>query len=174
MNPLVTGGVVVGALLLFSGGKASARATGAPGKEDDMDALADMLITETGFKHAKPEMAQIVWIAANRARKQNKPLWFVVQPGAGPRPVWNNGPLYRQRFENARNNSKWVEARAFAQSVIGGAYPNLGKTAFIHPQPMPTPPCATNRVLAQTEWGQRCVPPWVLADTQKIGSAWFA
>ena len=178
MNPLVVGGAIAGALLLFSGNKASARVIGATGVEDDLDGLADMLITETNFGKTKQEMAQIVWIAANRARRQGKPIWFVVQPGRGPKPVWNTGALYRKRFEEARDNPKWRAARDFAKSVLAGAYPNLGKTAFIHPQPMPLPPCVSTkyvpRTQAQTEWGPRCVPPWVLVNTQKIGSAWFA
>lgn len=171
MNPLVTGGIVLGVLMLA--GKASARVSGSVREGDDLDALADMLITETSFKKARDEMAQIVWIAINRSKRQNKPIWFVVQPGSGPKPVWNEGPLYRQRFENARSDPNWLAARNFAQSVMAGAYPNLGKTSFVHPQPMPTPPCASNRQLMQTSYGPRCLPEWIRGG-QQIGTAWFA
>jgi hypothetical protein len=175
MNKLLLGGGVLVTLLLV-GRRAAAATMPSPFADPldrDLDALADMLITETSFKANRNEMAQIVWIAYNRAKRQGRPMWFVVQPGTGPSPVWNTGPLYRQLFQNARGKPLWAEARAFAESVLGGAYPNLGKTSFVHPKPMPTPPCASNRVATSTQYGVRCLPAWILAGTP-VGSAWFA
>lgn len=172
MNPWLIGGGAA-ALLLLAGGKAQARFIGQSPRERDLDALADMLITETGFNKSREEMAQIVFVAINRARKQGKPIWFVVQPGTGPRPVWNTGSAYRQRFEAARDNPRWVSARNFAAQVMAGAYSNLGKSSFVHPKPMPVPPCASNRVATSTSYGVRCLPQWIVGGRQ-VGTAWFA
>lgn len=176
MNPWLVGGGTLAAFLLLTKKAEAAVITsgytsGPSGR--DLDALADMLITETGFKKGRTEMAQIVWVAVNRARRQDKPIWFVVQPGGAPRPVWNTGPLYRQRFERARTFANWSAARDFAKSVVAGAYPNLKKGSFVHPYPMPTPPCASNRVATSTSYGTRCLPPWIVKG-QQIGTAWFA
>lgn len=177
MNPWLVGGGALAALFLLTR-KAEAAvmpqrgySSGPSGR--DLDALADMLITETGFKKSKPEMAQIIWVAVNRARKQNRPIWFVVQPGRVPRPVWNTGALYRHRFERARSFSAWNDARAFAKKVLAGAYPNRGYTSFVHPYPMPKPPCASNRVATSTRYGTRCLPTWIVKG-DAVGSAWMA
>ena len=172
MNPWLIGGGAV-ALLLLAGGKAQARFIGQSPRERDLDALANMLITETGFNKSREEMAQIVYVAINRAKRQGKPIWFVVQPGSDPRPVWNTGAIYRKRFEEARDNPRWLAARNFASQVLSGAYRNLGVTAFVHPKPMPSPPCASNRVATSTSYGTRCLPKWIV-DGRQIGTAWFA
>jgi hypothetical protein len=171
-------GLVIGAAVavLLVSRKASAAviggSTASSPSNRDFDALANMIITETGFNHSKSEMAQIVWIAINRSKRQDKPIWFVVQPGRGPSPVWSTGVPYRIGFERAPQHPRWEEAREFVELVFNGAYPNLKKTAFVHPGGMPVPPCASNRVQTTTPYGERCLPPWDF-DTV-IGKAWFA
>jgi hypothetical protein len=186
MNPWLIAGGIGGALLLVAGG-AKARPMGSSTRDRDLDALADLLWTETSFRLNKGEMAQIVWIAVNRARNQRRSIWAVVQPGFAPRGscpstpttrclAWNaKGSLYKRRFENARSKAEWPAARAFAAQVISGRspYPNLGKTSFVHPRAMPTPPCASNRVATSTTYGTRCLPRWIVGGKQ-IGSAIFA
>jgi hypothetical protein len=174
MNPWVIGGGAAVLLLLFS--KKAEAALPVDDRDEpgrDLDALADMLITETGFNRDKNEMAQIVWVAANRSRKYRKPIYNIVDPG-GRFPAWNAGPVYRQRFEAAQANSRWDAARAFAKSVLSGAYRNLGHSAFVHPGGMPTPPCSSNRVATSTGYyGMRCLPQWAVGG-QVVGGALFA
>jgi hypothetical protein len=185
MNKWVLGGGAVLAVLLLSNRKAAA-APMVPyptTRDRDLDALADMLITETSFATPKAEMAQIVWIAYNRAKRKNNPIWFVVQPGDAPSPVWNEGPIYRQRFENARKHSRWLQARDFAEDVLAGAYPNLGKTSFVHPGHANfSMPCNTNiKAVRDGKWspsyvsgyGTRCIPTWAHGGTV-VGSALFS
>lgn len=133
-------------------------------KDSDVDALARMLISETSFdtsKHSAIEMAQIVYVALNRARKTGASLSQVVQPGGR----WNGGDLYTALFGRASSNPRWAEARAFVGEVLGGAYPNMGFSGFIHPGSMPRPPCAPNRVEADTLAGRRCIPQWSIGGT---------
>jgi len=185
MNPWLVGGGAL-AVLLLATQRASAATMPSPftsEREKNLDALADMLITETSFKKSKPEMAAIVHVAMNRARRQKKPIWFVVQPGSGPRPVWNTNSVYRQRFENARNNSRWRDARAFAATVLAGSYTNYGQGTFIHPGAsrfnMPCNPAikavrdgrwAPSYV---TRYGTRCIPKWAHGG-KVVGSGLFA
>lgn len=166
------GGATVGLFLL------SSRRTFSTGAEisvnaADLDNTARMLIAETGFNRDKNEMAQIVWVAINRARKQGKNLsQITVPPGS---PVWNTGALYKQRFVNAHNSSRFATARAFVREVLAGKWPELigGRTKFVHPSGMPVPPCASNRVATATLAGQRCLPTWAL-NGKVVGGALFS
>jgi hypothetical protein len=175
MNPWVIGGGAALLLLLATRGAKAAL----PGyderdtEERDLDALADMLITETGFNRDRSEMAQIVFVAVNRARKYRKPIYSIVDP-SGRAPAWNAGAPYRQRFEAAQSNSRWGAARAFAQDVLSGAYRNMGHSAFVHPGGMPTPPCSSTRVATNTGYyGIRCLPQWAVGG-KVVGGAMFA
>jgi hypothetical protein len=186
MNPWLIGGGAI-AVLLLATQRASAAVMPTPGRsrDRDLDALADLLITETSFRLPKDEMAQIVWIAVNRSKRQNRPIWAVVAPGFAPLGscprtkttrclAWNpKGVIYRKRFENARSNPNWVAARTFAASVLAGSYRNRGFTAFVHPRAMPKPPCASNRVATSTRYGTRCLPTWIARGTD-VGTARFA
>jgi hypothetical protein len=185
MNSWLLGSaVVVGVLLLAT----TAKAATAPNffrssEEDDLDALASMLIAETSFAHGKPEMAQIVFIAVNRARRWGVSIPSVV---AGPQPSgcrvtcngWNNATNYKNRFAAAPRNSRWLEAREFAREVLAGSYANLGHMKFIHPGGMPTPPCSptasgAQRVQASTIAGERCIPTWAVGG-RVVGKGMFA
>lgn len=165
---LLGGAVVLGVLLLGTTAKA---VFDRDDHEADLDALARMLIAETGFTSAKNEMAQIVFVAVNRARRNGKTLREVVTPPGTP--TWNTGALYRKRFVEATQNPRFSAARAFVQDVLDGAYVNSGATSFIHPAGMPTPPCSSNRVEASTIAGVRCIPDWITKG-RVVGSAMFA
>jgi len=197
VNPWLLGGGVAAAALLLVGGRALARPISRPGRVSsrDLDALANMLITETGFRKSKKEMAAIVFIAVNRSQGQNKPLWYVVQPGNRPKGScpgrredrclqWNAGANYRRRFENARSNSRWIAARDFAASIVNGTsgFRNTGATSFVHPgHPNFNIPCKDNPQVRKGWWspsyvpgyGTRCIPKWAQKGTV-IGTGLFA
>jgi hypothetical protein len=160
-------------LLLASRSKAALAPSGTYwSSEKDLDALASMLITETGFARDKNEMAQIVFVALNRSRNHGKPVRDIVAPSQRA-PVWNSGSVYKSRFEAAENDPRWSDARKFAQDVLAGAYRNLGATAFVHPSGMPVPPCSSSRVATNTIAGTRCLPGWAVGG-RVIGGAMFA
>lgn len=140
----------------------------------DLDNTARMLIAETDFERNKNEMAQIVWVAINRARGRGKTLSQVTIPPGDP--VWNGSDLYRKRFNNASSDSKFWAARAFVRAVLDGEWPELinGRRMFVHPSGMPTPPCASNRVASNTASGIRCLPEWALKNSKVVGGAIFA
>jgi Flp pilus assembly protein TadG len=138
----------------------------------DADALAHMLIAETGFNRDKNEMTQIVFAAINRAKKYGvTPAATVIPPGT---PTWNGGALYRDRFDDAPNNKRYADAKAFVQAVLSGKspYKNNGYTSFVHPGGMPVPPCSGNRLETDTVSGKRCLPEWVLSG-KVVGGAMF-
>lgn len=139
--------------------------------EDDTDALTRMLLAETDFASTSNEMAQIVYVALNRAKKWGTTPANVVTPPGRPG-VWNTGSVYSQRFYAASGSSKWAAARAFVQQVQAGAYANVGATSFVHPGGMPTPPCSDTRVSTSTIAGQRCLPQWAVGG-QVVGKAMF-
>jgi hypothetical protein len=185
------------------GGKASARTNPNSGgglfssqRDLDLDALADMLITETRFRSSKAEMAAIVYIAVNRARSQGRSIAYVVQPGLrdlGSCPSarttrclqWNAGSPYRRMFAAARGNALWPEARAFAAKVIDGTsgYRNTGARSFVHPGSSNfNMPCNPESPPVQKGYwspsyvpgyGTRCIPKWVQSGTV-IGKGMFA
>ena len=172
---ILLGSAVVLGVLVLAGG-AQALSPSSPTSRD-FDALASMLVSETSFSAAPNEMAQIVFIAVNRANRWGVPVYQVV---AGPRPKagtnpWNDSALYKALYNGARskNEARWQAARAFVQEVLGGSYRNLGFTGFVHPGAMPVPPCASNRVATSTVAGTRCIPVWV-ANGKTVGKGLFA
>lgn len=163
-------------MLLLSARGAKARPIARSQRSVDLDALANMLITETGFRRDKREMAQIVYVAINRARKYDAPISRVVAPGRPSGVIaWNASSNYRRRFNAAKSNPRWEAAREFAADILDGSssYRNAGYTSFVHPGGMPTPPCAENRVAKATFAGTRCLPKWV-ATGDRVGGAMFA
>jgi hypothetical protein len=174
MNPWVIGGGALLLLLVTRGAKAALPVYDEqePG-ERDLDALADMLIVETGFNRDKNEMAQIVFVALNRSRKYKKPIYSIVDPSQR-KPLWNSSSDYLRLFNNARSNrTRWSAARTFARDVPD-TYRNLGYTAFVHPGGQPKPPCSSNRTAMQTGYyGVRCLPTFALKPTP-VGGALFA
>lgn len=174
INPWLLGGaVVVGVMLLGAVAKAELIPVAfSPEPEDaDLDALTRMLIAETGFVRDKNEMAQIVFVAVNRARIYKKSLRVVVTPPGSP--LWNGANAYRDGFNKADRNPRYAAARVFVQSVLDGAYKNAGGRAFVHPGGMPTPPCSSNRFATSTIAGTRCLPEWAVTG-RVIGGAMFA
>lgn len=172
--PAALAWLVGGVAALLALGPRRADASAPSGPSADLDALADMLITETGFVGPQPELAQIVYVALNRSRGARKSILNIVSPDARA-PLWNASDKYRRRYEAARDNPRWDTARAFAAKVISGTsgYPNRGYTKFVHPGGMPTPPCSSNRVATATPYGTRCLPSWIVGGT-KVGRALFA
>lgn len=168
---ILGGGALVGLLLI--GTKAKAAFIEPDQNELDLDALASMLIAETAFARDRNEMAQIVFVAVNRARKYKTTLQRVVTPPGYP--VWNGSSAYRTRFEDAPGNARWVAARTFAQQVVSGISPyrNAGATLFVHPTGMGTPPCSGSYVATTTFAGTRCLPTWAVSG-KVIGGAMFA
>jgi hypothetical protein len=183
MNPWLLGGGAVAALLLFGGKKAQAAvitpfpSLPASERDRDLDALANMLITETGFNKSREEMAQIVFVALNRAKRYKLPIREVVDPGRRKFPAWNTGAPYKRLFEGAPTRSKWLAARNFAASVMSGAYRNLGKRSFVHPKsPRFDMPCDTRGgkwgPSYVAGYGTRCIPKWAHGGTV-VGSGLF-
>lgn len=162
--PMVLGGVVaLGTLWLFLG-----RGGG------EVDALARMILAETGLESSEAEMAQIIFIALNRAKAWGIPVTQVVNPtGYRKGEAWTTGALYRTIFNKAHTRSDWQAAKAFVRRVLSGEFSNKGFMAFVHPARMPTPPCASNRVEADTIAGRRCVPAKVARGTT-VGKGLFA
>lgn len=171
----VGGGLAaLGLLLLASRSKAALAPSGGSfwQSEQDLDALADMLVVETGGVRDKNEMAQIVFAALNRSRNYGKSVRDIVAPWQR-NPLWNSGADYKRLFEAARDSPRWSQARAFAEDVLAGTYRNLGATAFVHPGRMPTPPCSSRRVATSTFAGTRCLPGWAVGG-RVVGGAMFA
>lgn len=167
------GAGAVGALLLLAiRQRATSSGDGESSPAADIDALARMILTETDLNLSREEMAQIVWVAVNRAKRNRVTLADTVLPPGNP--VWNTGSVYASRFQNAANHARWDEARVFVQDVLDGKVAaNRGFTSFVHPRGMPVPPCAANRVAMNTQDGVRCMPVWIAQGTQ-IGRAVFA
>ncbi len=169
----LVGGVIGAGLLLISSRKTSSTGTEISASSADIDNVARMLIAETSFARDKNEMAQIVWVAINRARGRGKTLSQVTVPPGDP--VWNGSSLYRERFNMAKANPKFAAAREFVGAVLDGVWPEVigGRRMFVHPSGMPTPPCASNRSPAATNAGTRCLPTWAL-NGKVVGGAIFA
>ena len=167
-SPLLLGGaVVVGILLLTKGAKAALAPTPyMPGDSNaaDVEALARMLIVETGLNMSTEEMAQIAFVAINRARRYNTSIPEVVIPPG--RPNWNGSSTYARLFEAADSKPVWEKAKAFARRVLAGEFQNKGYRNFVHPEHMAGPPCFGRPVVASTKYGLRCVPPEVAQGTQ--------
>ena len=167
----LAGGIAATLALLLVTRRARA-ALPSPGGLGDLDALTRMLIAETGFARDEDEMAQIVFVALNRADRYGKTVAEIVDP-SGRSPTWNMGERYLERFEDAPRNPRWDAAQGFVSEVLGGGYRNLGATSFVHPGGMPEPPCSGDRIATSTEYGERCLPPWIVEGTL-VGGALFA
>lgn len=163
MSPLLLGGSVIAAVLLTTK-KASYKADA----DADIDALTQMLLTETDFGLSADEMSQIVYVALNRMQRKKKSAYNVVYDKS-----WNGSDAYADRFNRMPSHAKWSEARDFVTKLfLGGGLPNKGFNAFVHAKRMPQPPCAENRVQMTTFAGVRCMPKWAVDGTQ-IGITLF-
>jgi len=164
----------LGAGLLLVTAKAAAATSSGAASEDDLDALTRMLIAETDFSMSKPEMAGIVNVALNRARKWRTTPASVVSPGSRPGQIaWNPSAAYRKRFEAASASRAWTSARMFVQQVRAGQYGKTQHTGFVHPSNMPKPPCTSEKhIEADTISGPRCIPVWA-ANSTLVGRTMF-
>jgi hypothetical protein len=154
--------------------------TKATDPDDDLDAITDMLIAETSFTRDKNEMAQIVFVAKNRSKRWGISMKDVVDPSGAvtkalKRASWNRGSPYRSRFEGARSNPRWGDARVFVRRALDGHYKNLGFMSFVHMKTLSsTTPCRAGTVAVSTEFGMRCVPEKIALNPTKVGGAVFA
>lgn len=163
MSPLLLGGSVIAAVLLTT--KKSSYKSDA---DADIDALTQMLLTETDFSHTPDEMAQVVYVALNRMQRKKTNAYSVVYDKS-----WNGSADYAKRFNRMPSHAKWSEARDFVAKLYLGRGPtNRGFNSFIHPTGMRQPPCADNRVSVWTFAGYRCFPAWAVNET-RIGVTLF-
>jgi hypothetical protein len=173
MKPIYVFGLAAGVAAIYT----VARRMGGDNREDDAEAIARMLITETRMRAPEAELAAIAQVAINRAKKWNAPILDVV---SGPktdsiRMGWNGSSKYTSVFDTAESRQEWKVAVAFAHRVLNGEFKKHSFITFIHPGGMPTPPCRTDgakRIVADTIAGQRCIPEWSFKQT--IGKAMFA
>lgn len=141
-------------------------------EESDLNSLTRMIIAETGFARDEDEMAQIVFVALNRADLYGKSPAEIVDP-AGRAPAWNASAKYEALFEDALSSPRWDAAQSFVAQLLGGGGSNRGYTKFVHPGAMPEPPCTSGRVEAETTYGTRCLPEWIV-EGNEVGGALFA
>ena len=125
MRPWILGGSLVLGMLALSARGAKARPISRSRRSADLDALANMLITETSFTRNRDEMAQIVYVAINRAKKWGAPISRVVAPGkpSGVPVPWNASSAYQRLFNGASGRSRWEAAREFVASVLDAKLP---------------------------------------------------
>lgn len=153
--------------------KAQARLLGSS-YDEAVNALSRMLWAETRLNQDEEEMAQIVHVALNRARKWGLPVSYVVSPDNNTRgKVWSTGEGYRNSFSAAPSQASWNRVRAFVKRVLDNEYRNSGFVRFVHPGRMPNPPCASNRIEADTFAGRKCIPP-DNAPGVRVGNGLFA
>lgn len=171
-----------------------------PHDEDDVDAVTRGLLVETSFARNRNEMAQIIWVMVNRAKKHGNSLKTVITPPG--RPNWNRADNYRDWFYAgpARyGQDRFDRAKVFVREVLAGDFPNTigGRVQFLHPSGMPRcggdcPPgkawssrtqkcytCANSkgRACVQTAAGNRCLPKWSQeqhANVKIVGGARFS
>lgn len=145
----------------------------------DVPQLARMLIAETQAARNAQEMAQIVWVALNRARNRGVSPGSVVSPYLKTG-IWNNGAKYRRDFESAHNHPNWAKAQAFVRDVLAGKYPQTigGRTSFVHPKAMAAVPCVNapnvKEMQERVPYEGNCVPRWATINPVKVGGALFA
>jgi hypothetical protein len=134
-----------------------------------------MILAETDFRLSQQEMAQIVWVALNRARAKGVAPREVVIPPGRPR-AWNGGPIYRDRFNAAARRAELPKVIEFVRRVAASGT-NYGFSSFVHPKGMPVPVAGTCANAAhtpmQTIAGARCIPTWAANGTD-IGVTRFA
>lgn len=155
--------------------------------DDDLDALARMILTETDFSRNCDEMANIIYVAVNRAKNTGNTLYDVVTPPG--RPNWNGSQAYRNRYYKDWPPKKFQATRNFVEAVLSGqpavtptgpcepkVFQNLIGTRafFLHPTGMPVcenvgQECGTNKVCTETFAGPRCLPYWNVEETSAQG-----
>ena len=145
---------------------------------EEADALARLLMTETGMRADRREIAAIGQVVLNRALEYNAAVADVAYNRISPpkylraRQKWNAGAGWDDMMaRNGPNKPTYAAALALADSLLRGQEPNeIGsRTQFVHPG-------------TQTRLG-RTLPSWIVSKSQggaaryepiDIGAARFA
>jgi hypothetical protein len=203
MNKLaMAAGLGIGGILLYRSLKSSSSGGAGilPHNEADVDAVTRGLLVETSFNRDPDEMAQIIWVMANRAKKHGNSLAQVITPPG--RPNWNKADDFREWFHagpRRYGKAKFDRAKVFVREVLSGKFPNRigNRVQFLHPSGMPRcggdcPPgkawsrrskkcytCANTRGrgCVQTGAGNRCLPKWSrdeYANIKTVGGGRFS
>jgi len=156
--------------------------------EDDVIHMGQMLYAETSWARNEVEHEAIIQVAINRAAKKGKKVYDVVKPTTAN---WNNGPIYKKRFNDAlaqmNTNPRWETAkRTIIKCFSGNASVNIGDTThFLHPKGMkerrgcepgdhgqacpenPSRMCYDfNKNYSELGAGVRCLPKWAIHVSQ--------
>lgn len=165
--------------------------------EKDVEAAARGLVVETAFRANYNEMAGIVWIMINRAKRWNMSIEAVIHPDTGGGKNWYGGlsPNNRKRWAAASNRQDFEYIKDFVRKILNGASfenPIGNRAHFLHPGGMPKcsgepgSPCGSrgHRVCVDTgTWGKRCLPKWNIegnsnmagrVNVETIGAARFS
>jgi hypothetical protein len=165
--------------------------------EKDVEAVARGLVVETSFRSNYREMANIIWIMVNRAKRWNMPLYKIIDPDTGGGKNWYGklSESNRRRWKNAHRRKDFEYIKQFVRKVLDGiSFKNeIGNKAhFLHPGGMPKcngepgSSCGkgNKRVCVDTgKWGKRCLPKWNIdgntnmaggVNVQTIGRARFS
>ncbi len=134
--------------------------------ESEADALARLIICETGGRRSAREIAQIAHVAINRAREYQATVRDVAYNAiktpkyARNRQVWNAGGRWGSMMANASSSARFPDMVAYALQILRGEIPSeIGeRTQFIHPH-------------TQIAKG-RAIPEWAVSKSQG-GSARF-
>ena len=110
---------------------------GQPVSEIERDALARLIWAETSMHGPQEEHAGIIMIALNRAGHPRYSILDVATPpGRSSEGVWNNGRVFRERWQNAPNHKSFARARALVDGLVDGKILNpIGdaRKLFVHP-----------------------------------------
>jgi hypothetical protein len=151
--------------------------------EAEFEAIARMLIAETGGRGDRAELAAIAQVAVNRARVDGISVVEVLTPpGRWSRGVWNSSDRWASDFRNAHKWTGYDRATEIATAVLDGSEPNrIGpRVQFVHARnfngcagdgdcPNPKYPRCVD-----TPSGGRCSPSWVASNPVHIGRATFS
>lgn len=130
---LVAAGLV-GAIFFFRRGTPE-QSPGVNLSEEERDALARLLWAETSMIGPADEHAGIIFIAINRAQGEYSILDVATPPGRSASGVWNNGRVFRERWNNAPDFDSFARARKLVDDIAEGKIQNpIGDRAlFVHP-----------------------------------------
>ena len=141
--------------------------------EEDVDAAARGIVVETAFVSDYKEMAGIVWVMVNRAKKWNMSIRDVIHPDTGGGRNWYGGlsKNNRKRWKNASNRKDFEYIKGFVRKILDGiSFENeIGdRVHFLHPGGMarcstPETACGSRnhrQCVDTATHGNRCLPKW--------------
>jgi len=168
-------------LIALASSRALAAAKRAAVGPDRADALARMLVAETGGRGDRAELAAIAQVAVNRARHDGIDVVAVVSPpGRWSRGVWNTSDRWARDFRGAERWAGFGRARAIAIEVLSGSSESKigGRVQFVHAANFDrcadSATCRNGWVCMPTPSGPRCVPRWSTVDPVHVGRATFS